>query len=218
MASEEAYATPHDELCDEALKHYDEISIQAKHHNSLIPAAIKYYKRWVPTGERKIVYTPGTLITALEEGWVFDPWLNSRGGPIAVGGPVTIAGSITPADSPVYWVLVRGSPEQIAGLEPFVELPSKEEPVGPQPYGLETLFISYGEKDPSGAPKKPPEGFVIMHKDHIYAKGTVYTLQPGAVKVKPKPWDIAKDIAEISHLGVDEAHDALTALIKKEMR
>lgn len=220
MAQEEdreVVATPHDELCDMALEHYNEISTTAMHSNSLVPKAIEFYKeKWVPRGERTIVYTPGKLLDALKDGWMFDPWLNRHGGPIAVGGPITIGGNFTEDESPVYWILVRGSPEQIEGLEPFVELPSEEpeaEVPTQEPYGLRTDYIPF-DKDTGKPMRKPEDGFVVMHKDHVFSKGTVYTLPPGALK--PKPWDIAKDIAEISHLGVDEAHDVLTALIKKE--
>jgi hypothetical protein len=154
------------------------------HSSSLVPAAINFYKeRWVPTGERKIVRTPGKLLEALEAGWVFDPWLDSRGSPIIVGdqpyrGEHPALSAVDPREPSIYWVLVKGTPEQIAGLEPFVTLPAAEEPVPEpesKPYGLETLFIAHGEKDDSGEPKKPPQGFVVMHKDHIFAKGTVYT-------------------------------------------
>lgn len=172
----EAKVTPHEELCDNALEHYNEISTTAMHSSSLVPKAIEFYKRWVPTGERKMVSTPGTLIEALAEGWMFDPWLNSRGSPIMVGALPTLS-TVEPRDN-VVWFLVKGTPEQIAGLEPFAELPAEEEEVTEpelRPYGLETLFIAHGEKDDSGEPKKPPQGFVVMHKDHIFAKGTVYT-------------------------------------------
>lgn len=187
MASEEAKIheelkiTPHEELCDQALEHYNEISTTAMHSNSLVPAAINFYKeRWVPQGERKIVYTPGTLATALEEGWVFDPWLNPRGRPTPVGGPITVSPVIPSEIDNAYWVLVKGTPEQIEALKPLVELPSDEPVPEPEskPYGLETMFIAHGEKDSSGEPKKPPQGFVVMHKDHIFAKGTVYTKIP----------------------------------------
>ena len=174
--------TPHEELCDGALEHYNEISTTAMHSNSLVPRAIEFYKRWVPTGERKIVYTPGTLATALDEGWVFDPWLNPRGRPTPIGGPITVSPVVPSEIDNAYWILVKGTPEQIAGLEPFAELPTEEEePVTEaefKPYGLETLFIAHGEKDASGKPKKAPDGFVVMHKDHIFAKGTVYTKVP----------------------------------------
>ena len=191
MASEEAKIheelkiTPHEDLCDSALEHYHEVSKAATHFNSLVPKAIEYYKeRWVPQGERKIVRTPGKLLEALEAGWVFDPWLNSRGGPIIVGdqpyrGEHPALSAVDPREPSIYWVLVKGTPEQIEALKPFVELPAEEEEteVEPEfkPYGLETLFIAHGEKDSSGDPMKPPAGFVVMHKDHIFAKGTVYT-------------------------------------------
>ncbi len=164
---EDAKVTPHEELCDSALEHYNEISITAMHSNSLVPRAIEYYKRWVPQGQRKAVHTPGTLTEALDEGWVLDPWLNPRGSPI----PVDVK-----QDHPVYWVLVKGTPEQIAGLEPFAKLPEKEEDETPEPevrpYGLSTLFI------PHDSEEKPPDDYVVMHKDHIFAKGTVYTKPP----------------------------------------
>jgi len=32
------------ELCEQALKHYNEISSQAMHYNSLIPKAIRFYQ------------------------------------------------------------------------------------------------------------------------------------------------------------------------------
>ena len=181
MASEEAKITPHEELCDSALEHYNEISTQAGHSTSLIPKALEYYKeRWVPQGERKIVYTPGKLLEALEAGWVFDPWLNSRGSPIIVGdqpykGEHPALSAVDPREPSIYWVLVKGTPEQIAGLKPFVELPEEEEAVlEPElrPYGLSTLFI------PHDSEEKPPDDYVVMHKDHIFAKGTVYTKPP----------------------------------------
>lgn len=217
----EQVMVPHDELCDGALKHYNEISSQAMHSNSLVPKAIEYYKRWRPRGERQIVRTPGKLLEALEAGWVFDPWLNTMGRPIIVGdqpyrGEHPALSAVDPREPSIYWVLVRGSPEKVARLEPFVELPEEEEAVpelAVEPYGLETMFISYGEKDSSGNPKKPGEGFVIMHKDHIYAKGTVYTKSPRAMLTA---WDVAKSLAGISHLGVDEAHDVIMGIVTKE--
>lgn len=42
--------------------------------------------------------------------------------------------------------------------------------------GEATEFIPY---DSDGKPaREPQEGYVILHKDHIYAKGTVYTKLP----------------------------------------
>jgi len=40
----EASNTTHKELCDQALKHYQEISDKACHFNSLVPKAIEFYK------------------------------------------------------------------------------------------------------------------------------------------------------------------------------
>ena len=43
--------------------------------------------------------------------------------------------------------------------------------------GVRTEYIPY---DKDGKPiREPEEGYVILHKDHIYAKGTVYTKLPG---------------------------------------
>lgn len=212
-------AVPHEELCDRALEHYNEISDEATHYSSLVPAAIKFYKEhYVRRGERKIIRTPGTLMEALEEGWRFDPWLNSRGGPIIVGeqpykGEHPALSAVDPREPSIYWVLVKGTPEQIATLEPFVELPEEEleepEPGQVEPYGLRTELIPYdGEGKPS---REPDPGYVVMHKDHVYAKGTVYTLRPG----QPSVWAMSRDLAQLSgRLGVDEAHDVLVAIIK----
>lgn len=217
----EEVMVPHDELCDGALKHYNEISTTAMHSNSLVPKAIEYYRRWRPRGERKIVRTPGTLMEALKEGWMFDPWLNTRGSPIIVGdqpykGDHPALTAVDPREPSIYWVLVRGSPEKVARLEPFVELPEKEEEgdvpeLAVEPYGLETEYITYNDE---GKPSRPPEaGFVIMHKDHIYKAGTVYTKSPRAVLTA---WDVAKNLAGISHLGVDEAHDVVMGIVTKD--
>ena len=43
--SEKACITPIKELCDQALKHYDEISNEVCNYNSLIPKAIKFYEK-----------------------------------------------------------------------------------------------------------------------------------------------------------------------------
>jgi hypothetical protein len=40
----EASNTTHKELCDQALKHYQEISDKACHFNSIVPKAIEFYK------------------------------------------------------------------------------------------------------------------------------------------------------------------------------
>ena len=175
-------AVPHEEQCDKALEHYLKISNEAAHFSSLVPDAIEFYKeRYVRRGERKIFHALGLtgkacddLTAALKDGWFFDPWLNSRGRPITSG---------TEGELGIYWVLVKGTPEQVAALEPFVELPEEEIDDGPEdvmePYGLRTIFIAYNALDGEGNPVKPPDGFVVMHKDHIFAKGTVYTLPPG---------------------------------------
>ncbi len=171
-----AKAVPHGEQCDKALEHYDEISNEASNYSSLVPKAIEFYKeRWVPQGERKIVRTPTSMEEALGEGWMFDPWLNPMGRPISVD---------IKQDHPSYWILVKGTPEQIAEMDPIAVLPEgEEEPEPEKPLGYVAVKTEYIPYDKEGKPsREPPEDFVIMHKDHIYAKGTVYTLLPGATK------------------------------------
>ncbi len=205
-------AVPHGELCDRALDYYREISNQAGISNSLVPKAIEYYRKWRPVAERKILHAASLtgklvedLTADLKDGWFFDPWLNPRGRPIIVASESSFSG--------FYWVLVKGSPEQIAALEPFVEFPVEEleeaPEVGFQPYGLLTDYIPF--KD--GKRERDPEpGFVVMHKDHVFAKGTVYTLPPGY----PTLWTVARDLAKLSgYLGIDEARDVLAAILEK---
>ncbi len=154
---------PHDELCDEALEHYLKISNEATHFSSLVPHAIEFYKeRWVPRGERKMVIGRVQLAKLLSEGWTFDPWLNPSGRAIILN------------EKEWYWVLVKGTPEQIAEMDPITVLPELEEEPEPgtEPYGLKTMFIPHNSDDAA------PDGYVVMHKDHIFAKGTVYTLPP----------------------------------------
>ena len=200
--SDEVIVTPHEELCDQALEHYDNVSKTASSWNSLIPKAIEYYKRWSPRGERKIVNTKGKLEEALNEGWTFDPWLNSRGNPIPI------------SEAEIYWVLVRGTPEQIAAMNPITELPEDEIDEGPEdvdPYALRTDFIPFDTKE--GETREPKPGYVVMHKDHVYAKGTAYTLPPKPVSV----WTLAIQLAGLSsHLGVAEAHDVIQGILKQE--
>ena len=44
----------HEEVCNQALKHYEQISTEVCHWNSLIPAAIKYYRdNYKEDGEKK---------------------------------------------------------------------------------------------------------------------------------------------------------------------
>jgi hypothetical protein len=172
---------PHGEQCDSALEHYEEISKTASHWNSLVPEAIEFYKRYyVPRGMRKFITSTKELESALEEGWTFDPWLNPSGRPTIIGdqpykGIHPALSAVDPREPSVYWILVKGTPEQIAEMDPIAELPEldEEEPEpGTEPYGLKTIFISYNSDETA------PEGYVVMHKDHIFAKGTVYTLPP----------------------------------------
>lgn len=180
MVEGEIKKVPHGEQCDKALEHYTEISHAASSWSSLVPEAIEFFKRYyVPRGMRKFVTSTKLLEEALEEGWSFDPWLNPSGRPTIIGdqpykGDHPALSAVDPRESSVYWILVKGTPEQIAEMDPIAVLPELEEEPEPgaAPYGLKTMFI------PHNSDEKAPDGYVVMHKDHIFAKGTVYTLPP----------------------------------------
>ena len=220
MSESEQVEATHEEVCDQALKHYEEISNEVSHYSSVVPKAIKFYKeRHVPRGMRKFITSTKELELALEEGWTFDPWLNPSGRPTIIGdqpyrGDHPALSAVDPREPKVYWILVKGTPEQIAEMDPIAELPELEEEPEPGtgPYGLKTMFVSYNSEE------KAPDGYVVMHKDHIFAKGTVYTLPPNADLGRAvTTWDLAKDLSNLSgHLGVDEAHDVITGILKKD--
>ena len=108
--------------------------------------------------EREIIQDATILQTKLKEGWKFDPWLCSRGSPIV-------------GENLVYWVIVKGTPEEIIKLNPLIELPEKEQTeITQKPVGYATIYIEHSSEPPT-----IPAGYIILHKDHIYAKGTVYT-------------------------------------------
>lgn len=132
------------------------------------------------TAERIILapsFTDASLISAansvtyqkalqkLLEGYKMDPFFHQSGRPWT-----TEYGHV--------WVLVKGTSEEVAELNPFIVLPEPEEPEKPQPYvGLLTERIPFDKA--TGKPiREPPDGFVIMHKDHITTTGTVYTKLP----------------------------------------
>lgn len=220
MSGDEELEATHEEGCDQALAQYEKSSTESMYYSSLVPMAIKYFKEhYVRRGKRKIIYTPGTLLDALNEGWTFDPWLNPSGRPIHISD-IDYKGTVPSVDPKptlsVYWILVKGSPEQIAEMDPIAELPELEgeeivlEP-GMAPYGLRTDFIPY---DVKGEPSREPQpGYVVMDKGHIYAKGTVYTLPAKPIS----SWGLAIQLADLSTvLGVDEAHDVIAGILKKE--
>lgn len=118
--------------------------------------------------ERIVVIKSVTeLADQLTNGWRFDPWLSPKGLPTIIG-----------EDAGWYWILVKGTDEDIQNLNPFIELPEEEVelPQSP-PVGYATIYLEHTKDEPT-----VPEGYVILHKDHIYSKGTVYTrvtpLQP----------------------------------------
>jgi hypothetical protein len=65
-----------------------------------------------------------------------------------------------------YAFLYRVNAE-IYDLEDFIE-PEKTES---DPVGIHTVFVEHGGE--------VPDGYVILHKDHVFSKGTVYTKQMG---------------------------------------
>jgi hypothetical protein len=128
-----------------------------------IPLAsiVELLRRAFPVAERMMVINDNPeLEKRLKEGWLFDPWLCPRGHPVLLG------------DNGHYWVLVKGTPEEIAKLNPFIELPTdeEEETKGREPVGYATIILEHTD-----TPPEVPEGFVILHDKHIFARGTVYT-------------------------------------------
>ena len=107
----------------------------------------------------------GKLLVA---GYVFDPWLCSKGYPIMTG------------EDTCYWVLINpevlDNPETLAKACPFKPLPA--EPVAEQPAGYGTVFIPHGVNQEEYTRK----GYVLLHKDHAdvvgpdKVKGTILTL------------------------------------------
>jgi len=216
---DEIKKVPHDEQCDQALEHYLKISNEATHSSSLVPDAIEFYKeRYVPRGMRKFITSTKELELALEKGWTFDPWLNPSGRPTIIGdqpymGDHPALSAVDPREPSVYWILVKGTPEQIAGMDPIAELPDLEEEEEPEPgvepYGLRVEFIPYGA---DGKPSRDPQpGYVVMDRGHIYAKGAAYTLPPGA----PTSWAVAIRLAHLCDMGVDEAHDVVMGILRR---
>lgn len=70
------------------------------------------------TAERKINKTVeimdyAGILVMLDKGWKLDPFFHTSGRPWTT-------------DTGHIWVLVRGTPEEIAELNPFVELPKSE--------------------------------------------------------------------------------------------
>ena len=43
--SVEEFEATHEEVCDHALEHYEEISKEASHYSSLVPKAIEFFNR-----------------------------------------------------------------------------------------------------------------------------------------------------------------------------
>jgi len=61
-AEELGLKTPHKELCDSALKHYEDISSETCNWNGMIPAAIEFYKEnFVEPSPLRETITPETL-------------------------------------------------------------------------------------------------------------------------------------------------------------
>ena len=115
--------------------------------------------------ERVYVTNLGELAKYQEKGYVFDPWLCSKGYPIMMG------------ENTCYWVLIKpdvlDSPELTAKACPFKPLPV--EPVVDQPAGYGTVFIPH-QDGVDATEQWRMKGYVLLHKDHVTSKGTILTL------------------------------------------
>lgn len=120
--------------------------------------------------ERVFVTNSKDLETYLEQMYSFDPWLCPKGYPIMLGEDVG------------YWVLISpqaaadieaGNADTIGRLRCFVQMPA--EPVAEVPAGYGTVFIPHQEGVDATAPWAA-KGYVLLHKDHVTAKGTILTL------------------------------------------
>ena len=117
---------------------------------------------------RRFVTTLDELTDKINEGYVFDPWLCSKGYPVMTG------------ENTCYWVLIKpevlDSPELLAKVNPFKALPV--EPVIEAPAGYGTVFVAHGVNQDEYIAK----GYVLLHKDHAdvvgpdKVKGTILTL------------------------------------------
>lgn len=129
---------------------------------------------------RIFLHNTGEVASKLEEGYVFDPWLCSKGYPIMAG------------EQP-YWVMVRPEvlidPVNAILLTPFIKLPEEAAIEAPAGYG--TVFVAHGVSQDEYI----KQGYVLLHKDHAdavgpdKAKGTVLTLtkKPVAEAATPPP-------------------------------
>ena len=122
---------------------------------------------------RVFAHTLQEVASRLTLGWVFDPWLCSKGYPIMIG------------ENMCYWVLLNPkllvSPEQLAAANPYMQLPV--EPVAEAPAGYGTVYIPHQEGVDATA-SWAAKGYVLLHKDHVTAKGTILTLTKRPEEVK----------------------------------
>jgi len=122
------------------------------------------------TAERLICDDYPQALRFLNDGWKLDPFLHQTGRPWTLN------------DKHV-WVFVKGSHEEIEELNPFVMWPPEEPIAVPEelPYvAVLTEKIPF-DKATGKLIRAPPHGFVILHKDHITATGTVFTKLPGGM-------------------------------------
>ena len=116
----------------------------------------------VPETYRVFARSLETVAERLTSGWVFDPWLCSKGYPVLMG------------ENTCYWVLVNplllDTPEKLDEAYPFMQLPI--EPTVEAPAGYGTVYVAHGESQEEYTKK----GYVLLHKDHVTSKGTILTL------------------------------------------
>ena len=105
------------------------------------------------------------LVDLIGKGYVFDPWLCTKGYPIMLG------------ENSGYWVLIRpeilDDPERVALACPFRQPPV--EPVIDEPAGYGTVYVTHSDGEDATAPWTA-KGYVLLHKDHVTSKGTIMTL------------------------------------------
>ena len=65
MSEEKTCITPLDDLCEQALKHYDEISSEVCYYNSLIPKAIRFYQKNYKDKEMMVTLSMKEYVTLI---------------------------------------------------------------------------------------------------------------------------------------------------------
>ena len=119
----------------------------------------------VPETIRIFARTLEEVANRLTSGWVYDPWLCSKGYPVMMG------------ENTCYWVLVNpkllSTPEQLEAANPFMVLEAEAKEDKPVGYG--TVYVPH-QDNVDATEVWREKGYVLLHKDHVTAKGTILTL------------------------------------------